>query len=388
MRRLSVFIVILLGLPGTASGQSMLNTSGLGLATRAKDTRAAALGGVTLGSTVPGVIPGQPASALDLLAATVVFTAQPSWGDYTFEDNVGDLQGTRFPLIGFSFPVGLRNVLTVTAGTAFDQRWSLTRTGTAQIGGDLIATLDKFDSDGGVAQIQAGFARRMSANFSVGASLGLYRGQVTRTFTRQFDTVAVANPIAPFINGGKWSFFGPEASVEALWDPVSVVRLGARVSWSGTLKADPTGDTQGQAREVSMPMEIGAGVSLTLSPTLVFVAGAETANWSNLGDAGFEAVSAGRTSDLGVGLEWSGKDFWAGAFPVRIGYRRTELPFLFDNSEALETVLSGGIRIIMAQVQDVPLTTLDLSWESGSRSAGPLKESFRRLSITFRVSGR
>lgn len=218
--------------------------------------------------------------------------------------------------------------------------------------------------------------------------MGLYRGKVTRTFTRQFDTVAVVNPIAPFINGGKWSFFGTEATLEAMWDPVSVVRLGASVAWRGTLKADPTDDTEGAPREIQLPVEFGVGASLVLSPTLVFVGGVETSDWSDLGDPRFTAVAAGRTVDFGFGLEWSGKSFWAGAFPLRIGYRKTELPFLFADSPAVETSLSAGLRVVMAQVQGIPVTTLDLSWESGRRSAGPLDESFRRMSVTFRVSGR
>jgi hypothetical protein len=388
MRRTFLLLVALVGVPCAVSGQSLLNSGGLGLASGGNDTRATALGGITLGATIPGVISGQPTAALDLLAATVAFTAQPSWGSYSFEGASGDFQGTRFPLIGFSFPVGLRNVIVVTAGTAFDQRWSLTRTGTAQIGSENVSTLDRFDSDGGVSEIQAGFARRLSPDLSLGASLGLYRGRVTRTFTRQFDTASVANPIAPFINGGKWTFFGPKATVEAKWDPVSVVRLGARISWSGTLKADPTGDTEGAAREIKMPLEVGVGASLILSPTLVFVGGVETAKWTDLGDPDFDNVSAGRTFDLGAGLEWSGTNFWAGRFPLRIGYRRTELPFLFADSEAVETSVSGGFELVMASAQGIPLTTLDLSWEFGDRSAGPLQESFRRMSITFRVSGR
>ena len=147
MRRFALFVVALMGLPVGVTAQSLLGAGGLGLVSEAKDTRARALGGVTLGSTVSGLIAGQPTAALDLLEPTVAFTVQSSWADYTFEDSAGDFQGTRFPLIGFSFPLGLRSVLVVTAGSAFDQRWSVSQDGTAQIGDLTISTLDRFQSD-------------------------------------------------------------------------------------------------------------------------------------------------------------------------------------------------------------------------------------------------
>ena len=41
----------------------------------------------------------------------------------------------------------------------------------------------------------------------------------------------------------------------------------------------------------------------------------------------------------------------------------------------------------MAQSQGFPLATLDLAGELGSRDSGALDESFRRVSLTFRISG-
>ena len=369
MNRFWVLAVLLLLVPGTARGQSLLGSAGLGLPTEAQDTRARALGGITLGTSTPGVIPGEPTAALDLLFPTVVFTMQPSWGEFTLDGDTGDYQGTRFPLVGVAYPVGVRGVITATLASTFDQRWKVTREGTAEIGGEVIPTTDEFESEGGVSRFEVGYGRRVSADLAVGMSVGLHRGQVTRTFVRQFDTAAVNNPIAAFINGGRWNYFGPTVSVDARWDPVDVLRLGARVQWGGTLEAEPGDDTEGARRELDLPLEFGAGATLLLSPTLTVNAGVETANWAELGDADFNATANGRTTSFGGGLEWSGLGFWAGALPLRLGYRRAELPFSLDGAGATETTVGGGLGVVMSQAQGLPLVTLDFSWEYGDRES-------------------
>ena len=54
----------------------------------------------------------------------------------------------------------------------------------------------------------------------------------------------------------------------------------------------------------------------------------------------------------------------------------------------MESVVSGGFSVVMAQALGIPLATIDAAMEVGSRTAGTLDESFRRLTITIRVGGR
>lgn len=372
---------------GAASGQSLLATEGLGLRVESVDATARALGGVSLGSLTSRVLPGQPTAALDLLAASITFTAQPSWGDYVLDGEEGSFRGTRFPVVGFSMPVGIRGVITATLASRFDQRWRVFGTGFADLGGEVVETEDTFLSDGGVSELRAGYARWMSPGLAIGATVGLYRGKVDRGFVRQFDTTSVDNPIAAFVSGGQWTYFGPTASVDAQWDPMSALRLGARVAWSGTLEAEPTEGTEGQRRDIQVPLEIGVGATAVLSPGLNFTLGFETANWSDLGDPAYDAAASGRVTSFGVGLEWTIGSFWAGAFPIRLGYRRAELPFKMEGDGALETMVSGGFAVTLAAAQGIPLAMLDLTGELGNRSSGPLEESFRRITLSFRISG-
>ncbi len=91
---------------------------------------------------------------------------------------------------------------------------------------------------------------------------------------------------------------------------------------------------------------------------------------------------------MGAGMEWGVGNFWAGRFPLRLGYRRTTLPFRFRGSEVTESTVSLGFSVTMAQVEGLPLAGLDVAAEFGGRSAGGFDERFRRLSFSVRIGGR
>ncbi len=387
MRIVRFCSALLLLVPGGLAGQSVLSSGGLGFKMEPLDAVQRALGGVGPASRTATVLPGEPTSALDLLAPTVSFTLQPTWGDYTLGSDEGDFRGTRFPVLGFSFPLGLRGVLTLTAGSVFDQRWEAATEGAANVAGEEVPTADRFTSDGGMSTMLVGFAQRLSPSLALGASVGLYRGQVTRIFTRSFDSLTVTNPITPFVEGGKWTYSGPLASANVSWEPSTVIQMGATVAWSGIINARPTEETEGAEPDVDAPLEIRLASTVLLSPTVSFTAGIATSNWGDVGDPRLDSLTVGRVTTIGAGLEWNTGGFWAGTFPLRVGVRRTELPFKFRGASPTETTISAGFSVIMAQSFGIPLAAMDVAIESGSRSAGDLEESFRRLTVTLRVGG-
>ncbi len=392
MRRAWILIGMMMGLPSVGVGQSILSTGGLGVRSEPLDAVQRALGGVGLAAGTASVLPGDPTASLDLLAPTVTFTAQPVWGDYTIGSEEGDFQGTRFPILGFAYPLGIRSVLTVSTGSVFDQRWGAVTDGTIEVAGDSVPFKDTFSSDGGVSTVRVGYARRLSATLAVGGSLGLYRGHVDRSFVRSFarelDSLDIVNRISPFAQAGRWTYSGPVASVSASWDPTEVVQLGASLGWSGHITGEPVGITVGGPIKVTPPLEIRLAATTILSPSLSFTAGFATANWSDLGEPVFDELAVGRVTSYGAGLQWRVRDFWAGALPVRVGYRHSPLPFLFRGEPAVEKTFSGGFSVVMAQALGIPLATVDAAVEFGSRTSGELDETFRRLTFTIRVGGR
>ena len=392
MRSAWILFSLMVGLPTVGAGQSILGTGGLGIRTEPLDAVQRALGGVGPAAGTASVLPGEPTASLDLLAPSVTFTVQSTWGDYTLGPEEGDFRGTRFPILGFAYPLGTQSVLTVTAGSVFDQRWTAVTEGTIDVSGESIPITDTFRSDGGVSALRVGFARRLSTTFAVGASAGIYGGQVSRTFNRSFDrgldSLEVVTQIAPYNDAGRWTYSGPVASVSASWDPADVVQLGVSLGWSGTISGEPVGITEGGTIEVAAPLEIRVAATTILSPTLSLAVSLSTANWADLGNPDIDALAVGRVTSLGAGLQWRIGNFWAGELPLRVGYRRTELPFLFRGERAAENTISGGFSIAMAQALGIPLATVDVALEIGSRSAGELDEKFRRLTFTVRVGGR
>lgn len=387
LRRYTPVLFALCTLPVGTSAQSLLNAGGIGAPIESLNARVRGVGGVGPGLFHPMLLPGEPGAAIDLVVPTITFSMQPVWGAYSVGDSRGDLQATRFPVVGLSYPLSINSIIMLSFGGVFDQRWAVTQNSEAVIGGQNVAAEDRFVSDGGVSALRVGWVQRLSTDFGIGVSIGTYTGQVTRTFTRTFDTLAVANPITPFTERGRWQFSGPLATVSGVWDPLDIVRVAATVAWSGDLKAEPVDMTEGVARKFNMPLQVRLGASALLSPGLSIHAGLSTADWSGTGK-GLDGVSTtGRATSVGVGIEWEFAHFWAGALPLRLGYRKTDLPFRLGDEDPVETVFSVGWSFTMAQVGTIPLAGFDFALEFGDRDAGALTEDFKRLTVTFSLAG-
>ena len=119
------------------------------------------------------------------LAPTVSFTAQQHWGKYTVGIEEGrNFFATRFPVVGFAYPLGTDAVVTLTVREA-----NSTRTGPANQGIPLISAernvglTDTFLSDGGIVAIQAGCGPPLvEHSLRLASTLGFYRGGLTRGF--------------------------------------------------------------------------------------------------------------------------------------------------------------------------------------------------------------
>ncbi len=377
-------------LPSALAGQSVLGATGLGTRLEPLDAVQRALGGVGVTTRTPTVLPGNPVASLDVLAPTITFTVQPHWGTFTVGSEQGDFFATRFPVFGFAYPLGTDAVFTLTAGSQFDQNWSVESRDSVDIRGESVGVTDTFLSDGAVTAVQVGWARRWTTSFALGATVGVYRGGLTRTFTRAFegtDSVSLENPIDAFGVVGQWSHSGPLASLNVSWDPSPLLKVGATVEWGGTLKVNPEGGVARERRDVSIPLEFKVSTIAVLSPALAVNAGFSYSNWSDLGEASIDDAGGGRVMSYGAGVEWEGMSFWAGGFPIRLGYRQSDLPFLFLDNKVRERAFSAGFSVVMFQALDLPLAAVDVAFETGNRNSGDFEETLRRLTVTARIGG-
>lgn len=378
-----------LGAAPGAVAQSLFGAGGLGTPAEALDARARALGGVALGLFEPSLRPYDPAGALGFAFPSATASLQPGRAISTLYGATSEASATRFPLFAVAYPVSPTSVATVSYGAFLDLRWSLRRAGTEFFGGRDVAVEDRFVSDGGVAALRIGWAQQLRRGLGVGASVGLYTGQLARHFSRQIDTAAAGAPVDSFAARGEWKLTGPSAAVGVRWDALPALRVAASVTWSGALRALPAeGFAEQERGAFRLPLEVRAGVSGRLTPRLTASLGASLADWSETGHDLAGPAEAGKAWSAGVGIEWTGASLLGRTAPVRVGYRRAQLPFHIHGDAPAESAFTAGLGVNLLQAEEVPLARFDFAFERGARRAGRLEESFWRATFTLHVAGR
>lgn len=372
--------------PAPAAGQSLLSAGGLGTPIEALDGRSRALGSVGVGLSGGAVLPTDLTRAQSLFVPTFTFTLQPTSGTVTRDGIESQIEGTRFPLLGVAYPVGTLGVATLSYGGFLDQRWKAENTTTLELAGESVDATDAFESSGGVAVARLGFTRAVTQGLVLAASVGVYTGRQTRVFTRTLDADQVGATLDPFVTRAQWKMHGNALSIGAMWDPAAFLRVSGSIAMSGDLEATPTNETEGGPRTFGLPAEIRLGASASLTPVIMATFGFSTANWSGAGIDGEDVRSPGTVRSFGGGLEWTGIDFWGRGLPIRLGYRRTELPFGIGTEDPVEKVFAAGFGWNLMETEAILIAALDFAVENGTRDAGSISEAFRRYTVSLRVA--
>lgn len=373
--------------PTAVDGQSVFNSAGLGRQVEAIDGRSRALGSVGIGLRGGSISPVDPAAAAGLGFASAVMVAQPSWVEMS-QDGVpaGDFTGTRFPLLGIAYPL-LGGMGTIHFASVLDQGFSSERVVSVDLGGTSYDVMDNFLQEGGVSNASLGFARSIGSSLAVGVALGRYTGSVTRTLTRDFGDLDLEGA-EPFGTQGRWGYAGTSVTAGASTDIRDVVHIAGSVRWSSALEAKATSGAPGGDRSYDLPLELRIGASAVLAPGLLVVASAVQADWSDMQDDFTTTVPVGDASGYGVGLELSRVRFLGRSAPLRVGYRRTGLPFGAGNDDSgYERVFTGGLGFALNETNGVTLAGVDIGIERGERISGSFTEQFWRATGTIRVAG-
>ena len=387
LRLTGVLLLVLSGGATPVTAQSVLATWGLGATVDPLDGRGRGLGSVGPGLFGTGVIPGDPGASLDLRVPTIAVSMQSSWLQVEQDAGSSSLSGSRFPAMGLAYPVRDWGVLTVTYGGVLDQRWTLVSERQLNLGGSAETSVtDRFVSDGGVAAARVGFARRVTPNLGVALAVGSFTGNIVRSYTRSFDFSDGGVVPAPFQSAGRWGYSGVTATAGLVFDVSDIVRAGATVTLSGSLKANPSG-VDGETKTYDMPVEFRGGISGALGAGTSLVLSASYADWSGAWSSPGGETTAGAAVSLGAGLEWASLSIAGRPWPLRLGWRRTELPFRRDDADPVESALVGGFGLQLAGAGDIPLAQIDLGVERGTRSAGSLQEDFWRSTVSLRLAG-
>lgn len=368
---------------GPVSAQSLWGGIGLGLPLDGIDARARALGNIGLGLSGPALLPTDPAAAARNQVPSGVLVAQPSWVDASSGGATNSFRGTRFPLLAAAYPV-LGGVASLHFRPHLDQDFSGVRESTVILGGDTAVARDAFNQDGSVASINIGYAATIWEGTSVGITVGRYTGSLDRTLVRtaeEGDTTTVQ----PYVSDGSWSYSGYLITGGVATRLLDLVDLAVSATWSTKLDAEASAGTEGGDGSYDLPLELRLGASAELAPGLSLSASASRADWTGVSlnsEAEGETVLA-----YGVGLELAQARLLGRQAPIRVGFRRSDLPFSLASESASERTFSGGLGLVLNQAGEVVLANVDLAVERGRRKAGSVTEDFWRATLSLRVAG-
>lgn len=393
-RRTLLALALLAAAPAAGRAQSILSAAGLGIPVNAVDARTLALGGVGIGLQGESILSGDPAAAAHLLLGTVVMTAEPSWVRYSNSSTQesGSFRAAHFPLVGIAYPAFGLGVLTFSFESVLDQRFNGSQPATVALSDTLLAVTDSFTSTGGVSQVRLGFARAVGRNVSVGVSVGRYGGSLSRRLVRAFNDTIAGSGLSPFQAGGFWDYTGTALTGGVSADLGAFAHVAGSVTWSSKLKATASSDTKGPGASFDLPLQLRLGATGILAPGLAVNAGFTRADWSSINSQLTTGTAAGTTTTWGAGIELTRASILGRSAPLRVGYRHSDLPFSLSGGAPVETAWAGGFGLVLKQTQTLTHTAVtqaavDLAFESGRRIDGPVTETFKRLSLTLRLTG-
>jgi hypothetical protein len=371
--------------PQAAAAQSLFANRGLGLVVQPTDARARGMGGVALGIEGADLTWANPADVVGIPAPGFKLAYQHDAFSSTYGSRESDGATARFPLVLGAFPIGGRAALVVGAAGFLDQNWAVEQRDTLVLGGDSVQVIDRFTSDGGVTQLRVGGGYRLLDQLVVGASLEYYLGGVRRGGARFFPGV-----VDPGCCLAEWTYSGAGATLGVEWRPSGALTVGTSASFGGALNAE-SADSLATNASFQIPTRIAAGASGRVSGNLLVGISGEWAGWSTLDDRLDDVGGARDVLSLHGGLEWDGAQVLGRPLPVRLGARRTGLPFSWGTPTgpsgwADETAVTGGLGMLLASGALRADLAAERGWRGGS-DAG-LEESFWRTTFSITVLGR
>jgi hypothetical protein len=367
--------------------QSLYNAAGLGLPIASIDGRGRALGNLGIGLWGHSILPTDPGAAGMLIIPSAVLVAQPSWVEFQRgADDVGEFQGNRFPLIGIGYPFRA-GMFTASFASVLDQRFKSQRDVTVDLVDGPADATDFFEQDGAVTQVSVGYSRRIGDQLGVGVSVGRYAGSITRELTRDFSVADATEAFEGYVASGRWSYSGGSITGGFATDLGGVARVAGSATWSSSLNATASEETEGSDRTFDIPLQYRLGTSIALAPGLLVTASAVRADWTSLSDDLSAPANVGNTNGFGVGVELSRVRLLGISTPLRFGYRKSNLPFSFGSAGATETAWSGGFGLVLNETNGITLAGTDFAVERGERSDSSLLERFWRATVSLRVSG-
>lgn len=366
-----------------AGAQTPVSALGLGVPVSPIDARAAALGGTGIGFETGSVSARNPADIALYGQPVLGITYAPEGVSVKGDDGNADTGRSRIAVLRGAIPFD-----EWAAGVAFaselDQDWQVSFADTLVIEEGTFPFTEQRGQDGGLSSVNLTLARRLGP-VSLGAEYAIMTGRLQQTYRRDFEPdVDDPSRVLGSVGGiTDWEYSGRRFRFGAATDLTSRIHLGADVSLQSALTAerDSIGG-ESLTRKFDMPVAFEVGASARVSERLLVTGAGGWTGWSGA-EGGSDEFVASNVVWAGVGAELTGTRLLGVSLPLRIGLRRTDLPFHPRGRDQLsERALTLGLGARVAEEQ----ARVDVALEIGSRgdlADSGVEEGFQRLSITL-----
>jgi hypothetical protein len=367
--RVAAVLPLLLALgSGRAAAQgSVFGLRGLGWLGRGVSARSAGTEGAL--SLFDPQMTANPAALGHWRSAAGWAVVAPTRRSFEGPSGSASLQTSRFPVFGFAAVIPTRTVVSVAISDYLDRTWTITRQDSTVLRGVTEKYTEAGRSIGGVSDMSLSAAYRLTPDLMVGVGFHHYLGSARLAAQKLFDNVVYQQAAEASVT----DFSGAGISVGVLGTLQHLdVAFAARLN--GSLHST---NTSGQSATTKLPNQLGLGLRYLPVPGVFLVGSAEYAGW---GAANADLLAAARdgarnTWSLAAGAEVLSVSLLGLRTPLRIGYRWRQLPFLSLGQGIDESAFGGGFGFSLARGR----TSVDFSFEKGSRSTGAEQETFSTI---------
>lgn len=352
---------VLLPAPRSLLAQdSQFGVRGLGTPGQFATARARATGGAF--ALFDPLSPLGEAALAELRQLTAGAATAPTYRRVDFGGPSASTTATRFPVGGVASPLrpGPDARLVGAAGftTYLDRSYRIATSRDETLRGAPVTVHDTVASDGAIGDLRLAVAYRLTDRVTVGAAFHRIVGSTRMSVRRRFsDSTFLAYTDS---NDVAYEGLGFSVSVGAQVVPTLRAALTARTDGSLTAQL-----RDGSRTTADLPTTVAGGLLWSPRAALHVGAGAVWRSWSRadatVGGAGGRAFD---TFGWSIGAEY-GRDV-----PVRVGYRRSTLPFSPTDEQPREWGLAVGTARLFANRR----AGIDLAVEHARRTGPGLRE--------------
>lgn len=363
------FPVAVVGAQGTLSGL------GFGYPVGGTSTRSAATGGAF--AEFDPLSPVNPASLGGFQRTLMTAQTEPEFRTLRFGNVKESTTAERVPLLMLIFPLPRNVALSLSGSTFLDRSYTTVTTGSVLVEGKSIATNDRSDVRGSIADLRAGLGWRVNSRVSVGVGGHLFTGDNLVARRRVFaDTLTFGS----VDDSSRVTYYGMALSVGGEFQIVKGLAVQGSYRAGGSLESRirDTVRTQG-----SVPDRAGLSLRYDGIAGSTFAIGVEKAAWSQMKGLGSDLVQAHDATNIRAGAEVAGPRLRGSPVLLRVGYAKNELPFGANSQTVKESRITGGLGLPIKP----DFATVDISVQRANRtmSGGAIKEGAWMLGFGLQI---